>query len=164
MNSPLPLGLKPESELAANPEFVARLRQLDAEKLERVVLRVAKEKRISQQDALACRIQFLQFFALAIHDPAALAPSAAIDAFWHEFILFTLDYTAFCDRHYGQYLHHQPFDELTPREEIMASVEVAPLLAQHFETTPIQARHLDSASPAGKSPPCMVHLPCARAA
>ena len=31
-----------------------------------------------------------------------------IDDMWHTFILFTKDYTSFCQEYYGKYLHHQP--------------------------------------------------------
>ena len=35
-------------------------------------------------------------------------PSAAVDWAWHEFILNTPAYHAFCGRAYGEYLHHVP--------------------------------------------------------
>jgi hypothetical protein len=35
-------------------------------------------------------------------------PSAAVDWAWHEFILDTPAYHAFCRRAYGEYLHHVP--------------------------------------------------------
>jgi uncharacterized membrane protein YgcG len=35
-------------------------------------------------------------------------PSAAVDWAWHEFILNTPEYHAFCRRAYGEYLHHVP--------------------------------------------------------
>jgi hypothetical protein len=35
-------------------------------------------------------------------------PSAAVDWAWHEFILNTPAYHAFCRRAYGEYLHHVP--------------------------------------------------------
>lgn len=31
-----------------------------------------------------------------------------IDEMWHEFILVTKDYTEFCNRFFGKYLHHMP--------------------------------------------------------
>lgn len=31
-----------------------------------------------------------------------------VDDMWHEFILFTKDYAAFCDRYFGTFLHHLP--------------------------------------------------------
>ena len=35
-------------------------------------------------------------------------PSQVVDDLWHEFILFTRDYGAFCQRAFGQFLHHTP--------------------------------------------------------
>ena len=31
-----------------------------------------------------------------------------IDNMWHNFILYTHDYTQFCQRYFGEYLHHVP--------------------------------------------------------
>ena len=35
-------------------------------------------------------------------------PSRAVDVAWHEFILLTRDYHAFCEEAFGRYLHHSP--------------------------------------------------------
>ena len=35
-------------------------------------------------------------------------PSRAVDVAWHEMILMTRSYHAFCDRAFGHYLHHSP--------------------------------------------------------
>ena len=35
-------------------------------------------------------------------------PSKAVDEAWHEFILMTRDYHAFCRKAFGRYLHHTP--------------------------------------------------------
>lgn len=35
-------------------------------------------------------------------------PSYAVDDLWHEFILFTKHYGAFCNRAFGKFLHHSP--------------------------------------------------------
>jgi uncharacterized membrane protein YgcG len=35
-------------------------------------------------------------------------PSKAVDVAWHEMILMTRTYHAFCDRAFGRYLHHTP--------------------------------------------------------
>jgi uncharacterized membrane protein YgcG len=37
-------------------------------------------------------------------------PSKAVDAAWHEFILMTRQYDAFCKEAFGEYLHHTPND------------------------------------------------------
>jgi hypothetical protein len=35
-------------------------------------------------------------------------PSQAVDKAWHEMILMTREYTSFCQRAFGRYLHHSP--------------------------------------------------------
>ena len=35
-------------------------------------------------------------------------PSQAVDDLWHEFILYTRNYKAFCDQAFGGFLHHSP--------------------------------------------------------
>jgi len=35
-------------------------------------------------------------------------PMAALDEMWHCFVLFTPDYTQFCSRFFGRFIHHQP--------------------------------------------------------
>jgi hypothetical protein len=40
-------------------------------------------------------------------------PSKAVDEAWHEMILMTRDYTEFCERAFGRYLHHTPDSTLS---------------------------------------------------
>jgi hypothetical protein len=59
-----------------------------------------------------------------------------IDEMWHEFILFTKDYTHFCQHYFGEYLHHLPniFDNSpVSREEEKAEIEkLLPYIYDHF--------------------------------
>lgn len=41
-------------------------------------------------------------------------PSEVVDDLWHEFILYTQSYQAFCDKAFGKFLHHQPAVMLSP--------------------------------------------------
>lgn len=52
-----------------------------------------------------------------------------IDEMWHEFILFTKDYTTFCTTYFGQYMHHAPniFDNI-PRVRAEVEVDVEKLI------------------------------------
>ncbi|HUB98823.1 MAG TPA: hypothetical protein VMS11_03255 [Solirubrobacterales bacterium] len=48
-------------------------------------------------------------------------PSRAVDEAWHEFILDSLGYTAFCDAAFGEYLHHTPDEALSaPMDGLLA--------------------------------------------
>jgi hypothetical protein len=40
-------------------------------------------------------------------------PSKVVDIAWHEFILRTREYHAFCERAFGRYLHHTPDSAMT---------------------------------------------------
>ncbi|WP_125775949.1 glycine-rich domain-containing protein [Antribacter gilvus] len=59
--------------------------------------------------------QALAFLATSARAPGLpLSPSPLVDQGWHEFILHTVDYTAFCDKVAGRFLHHVPTDEDDP--------------------------------------------------
>ncbi len=34
--------------------------------------------------------------------------SLRVDAAWHQFVLYTLQYSEFCQRYFGRYIHHSP--------------------------------------------------------
>ncbi len=44
-------------------------------------------------------------------------PSQVADDLWHEFILYTRDYQAFCDKAFGRFLHHTPAVRLQPDQK-----------------------------------------------
>ncbi|WP_309396323.1 glycine-rich domain-containing protein [Cerasicoccus maritimus] len=50
----------------------------------------------------------IRFLALVAQSVTPLTPSHKVDLAWHEFILFTRDYHAFCQQHFGKYIHHTP--------------------------------------------------------
>lgn len=55
--------------------------------------------------------QALRAFFLAYHKSNrkfVSMPSQVVDDLWHEFILYTKDYDAFCRRAFGNFLHHSP--------------------------------------------------------
>ena len=48
-----------------------------------------------------------------------------LDEMWHAFILFTKDYTDFCKKYFGFYIHHGPTTD-AQKEEIKSEIEVSP--------------------------------------
>jgi hypothetical protein len=49
-------------------------------------------------------------------------PSRAVDDAWHEFILDSVAYTAFCDAAFGAYLHHTPDEAMsTPMADALGN-------------------------------------------
>ena len=59
----------------------------------------------------------LRQFFLAYHKSGyrrVAMPSQVVDDLWHEFILFTREYRAFCDYAFGRFLHHTPAVKIGP--------------------------------------------------
>lgn len=55
--------------------------------------------------------QFFMIYSLQIHDKnnhKYAMPSKVADELWHEFMLSSKDYSEFCERAFGQFLHHTP--------------------------------------------------------
>jgi len=50
-----------------------------------------------------------QVHTLAIRKPLVIDTAlVVIDEMWHNFVLFTREYTQFCDQFFGHYMHHAP--------------------------------------------------------
>lgn len=60
-----------------------------------------------------------QFFMACLRSNKAFVamPSRAVDTLWHEFILHTQAYQAWCDQALGFFLHHTPAEALGPRAQ-----------------------------------------------
>lgn len=53
--------------------------------------------------------EVLRFLYLVSQHPTGmLTPSHRVDLAWHEFILCTRAYSAFCEKHLGRFIHHYP--------------------------------------------------------
>jgi hypothetical protein len=73
------------------------------------------KKKVQQEDGLSSialdeGIKFLKrYYAILVLDtlnpPAMTKP---VDPFWHHHVLLSADYMAFCDRVFGEYVHHIP--------------------------------------------------------
>ena len=63
---------------------------------------------IDPQQASTMLIETLKFLYLVAHRQQRLTPSMAVDLTWHEFILFTRCYAAFCQEKFGRFIHHSP--------------------------------------------------------
>jgi hypothetical protein len=62
----------------------------------------------------------LRQFFLAYHKGGyrfVSMPSQVADDLWHEFILYTRNYQAFCERAFGRFLHHTPAVALGPNRQ-----------------------------------------------
>lgn len=65
------------------------------------------------------------YFRIALEARRKLVamPSKAVDALWHEFILSTHDYHAFCKKAFGYYLHHVPQEAMAQPENASQSLK-----------------------------------------
>lgn len=60
--------------------------------------------------------QFFRAYLRGGYRPVAM-PSQAADDLWHEFILYTKAYEAFCQGAFGCFLHHSPAAVLSPAQK-----------------------------------------------
>jgi len=87
---------------------VSRTQKLLDEDLTFVIRRLTIYEGIRAEHAERVRNEFLRFVALRQQYSGTLTPSQDVDKFWHAFILYTEEYTAFCLKHLGEYMHHRP--------------------------------------------------------
>lgn len=59
-----------------------------------------------------------QWFRLLARRPKARLsmPSRVVDDLWHEMLLHTRDYAAFCDAAIGRFVHHEPESAMPPKQ------------------------------------------------
>lgn len=70
--------------------------------------RLVEKKGLERSDAEALYTDMLRFLYLCGTTEKTMAPSERIDLAWHEFLLFTRPYQAFCRRMFGFFIHHNP--------------------------------------------------------
>ena len=82
--------------------------QTMAGRYDHVVRRIAQEHHVRRATAQRWFDELVRFLDLAARSEEPLAPSKRVDRAWHEFVLHTRDYAAFCEERYGFFLHHDP--------------------------------------------------------
>lgn len=60
-------------------------------------------------------------------------PSQVVDVAWHEFILFTREYSKFCSQALGRFLHHTPAEAMKSKTEAQAGIKRAWRISCHRE-------------------------------
>jgi hypothetical protein len=84
-------------------------------------------------------------FAARAHRRVHLAmPTAGVDALWHAFVLDTRAYAAFCEKAFGNMLHHVPAAQTT--QDSRYDWRARTLHAQAHTLTHVQAARLDLAA------------------
>jgi hypothetical protein len=82
----------------------------EAPYLEGAYLRTGLARTHEQAAELFSELKKYLFLASRCHGPAAMV-SGRVDAAWHQFILHTKRYAAFCELACGRFLHHAPSGE-----------------------------------------------------
>ncbi|SEQ67000.1 hypothetical protein SAMN05216188_104246 [Lentzea xinjiangensis] len=59
----------------------------------------------------------LSFLTVGIANRTEYRPSKKVDIGWHQFILNTQEYAAFCAREAGYFIHHAPDEFTAPRRD-----------------------------------------------
>lgn len=73
-----------------------------------VLLRYEWKHNVAPNIAQRHAVELKRFLTLcALNSRAAYGIGDPIDTLWHEFILFSTEYTKFCDAIAGRYLHHK---------------------------------------------------------
>lgn len=62
-----------------------------------------------------------QFLYLCGTRPGVWSPTQAIDAGWHEFVLYTQDYDKFCRDMFGRFIHHIPKLYLSDTDKLVGN-------------------------------------------
>ncbi|MFN2494560.1 MAG: hypothetical protein ABR608_01430 [Pseudonocardiaceae bacterium] len=77
-----------------------------------------KHPDLQTESAALVETALRQWFRLLARRPSVRLsmPSVLVDDMWHEFLLHTRDYAAFCDAAFGQFLHHEPESTMTPEQ------------------------------------------------
>lgn len=73
-----------------------------------IIHRLKDKLGLSEEEAHALFGDTKRFLFLCGTVPGRWGPPEKIDACWHEFILYTKDYAAFCEKYFGRFIHHNP--------------------------------------------------------
>jgi hypothetical protein len=76
--------------------------------------------------------------------------SALVDGVWHQFVLFTREYDAFCRTYLGGFYHHAPTPVSGPGGEGLSPAEYVRLYEAHFGPLPSTWRDWECLHPAAE--------------
>ncbi len=81
-----------------------------------VILKLKTKHRHSSWNASRLFQDLLRFLILCAENPSKrIVPTKTLDTAWHEFILYTQDYSNFCARYLGKFVHHYPSGKMDRR-------------------------------------------------
>ena len=120
------------------------------EKIERFIFPPAIAMKVRERFPHLCDAQIelvmtalRQYFVLTVmarRDMVSM-PSKGVDAAWHEFILFTRAYHAFCLESLGKFLHHTPAEAMSTPTLAQDGIKRAWKLACEYEQIDAKKPH-----------------------
>ena len=110
----------------------------------RLVLQKRDSKSLWVQDALVlleanptvALEEYRRFLTLMMHQDRLVTPPKLVDELWHQHILKSRSYFAFCNQVAGRYLHHTPSYEKTHEFHRPNYLKTQVIYSEHFATTP----------------------------
>lgn len=119
---------------AEEDEIKAYVRDFD---LTPVTKKYARQASISDEEALRLTHEIKRFFVLRAIFKIKYGLRGRIDDLFHVFILNTRLYHEFCERVFGQYLHHSPADDdIKSENEGVAYIRLLIDYFRHFGEHP----------------------------
>ncbi|WP_050184336.1 hypothetical protein [Domibacillus robiginosus] len=109
-----------------------------------VKARLIEKGRVSEQSFSWYQLELKRFFILSAIMKNVPMYSAKVDAIWHDMILFTKDYAAFCEQFHGTMIHHTPTDKAkvtkgaSQHERAIFELVYSVLFTEHDYTETIQ--------------------------
>jgi len=97
-----------------------------------VVERIAKEAKVTLEEAQSIFEDTLRFLYLAAVTNKPVVPTKKIDEGWHNFIMFTRDYNEFCHEYLGHFVHHCPVTSKTPKSDVNLAAMTIELATKHI--------------------------------
>ena len=82
--------------------------ELEATTSNRIISRLMSEFSFTRDLAAATLTETLVYLQAVSMSSQPLAPSKLVDSGWHTFLLYTREYTDYCNLNFGQYIHHCP--------------------------------------------------------
>ncbi len=73
-----------------------------------IIEKISKSCSLDESDSKGALIEALKYLDLVFYTEQVLTPALIVDYAWHEFILCTKSYAAFCDKKFGKFIHHHP--------------------------------------------------------
>lgn len=113
----LPVQLGINRDVSGLADVAARLEQaIDPAYMEHVRVRVLDKHPYDEQQYKWMLLELQRFFVMSGLLKYVPMYSSDADRIWHEMILHTRDYEAFCRQFCGHYIHHQPHRPSAPRD------------------------------------------------